>query len=84
MNWKEISIKMVDSIEKYLECCAVAYGNGDNDPYTVQQLDLMFNEIMVDIKKVKEMVEDEEDSPAYLLMNHYASELDEIIEGEEG
>ena len=83
MDWKEMSIKMMNNIEKYLECCAVVYDNGDNSPYTTQQLDLMFNEIMVNIKTVKLMVEDEEGSPAYLLMNHYASELDEIIEGEE-
>ena len=52
MNWKEMSIEMKNSVKKYLEYCEVAYEAGDNDPYTVGQLDLLFKEMMKSIQTI--------------------------------
>lgn len=87
MNWKEMSIEMKENVKKYLEYSEEVYESGKNNAYTVGQLNLLFNDVMKSIQTIEDMEMianegDEEDSPAFLLMNHYASELDEIIEGE--
>lgn len=55
MNWKEMSIEMKNSVKKYLEYSEEVYESGNNNPYTVGQLDLLFNEMMKSIQTIDDM-----------------------------
>ena len=55
MNWKEMSIEMKNSVKKYLEYSEEAYESGNDNSYTVGQLDLLFNEMMESIQTIDDM-----------------------------